>query len=115
MLNSIVVQGRFTKDPELRKTNSGKDVCSFTLACDNGNRGTDFIGCVAWGQTATTISRYMDKGSMAVVEGSLHSRKWEDKNGNKRVEWEITVNAIHFCEKRGTEYVEIEEDGELPY
>ena len=89
MLNTIAIMGRLTHTPELRITTSGKEVCSFDIACErsysaNGQRETDFIPCVAWGKTAQFISQYFDKGSMIAVNGSLQTRKYQDKQGNNR-------------------------------
>ena len=89
MLNRIVLMGRLTRDPELRKTQSDTPVCSFSLAVDrdykrDGEKETDFIDVVAWRSTAEFVSRYFAKGRMAVVEGRLQIRDWTDKEGGKR-------------------------------
>jgi single-strand DNA-binding protein len=104
MLNQISVQGRLARDPELRRTNSGKAVTSFTLACDRdfknqqtGEKEVDFIECVAWGGTAEMVEKYFHKGQMAVATGRLQLRDWTDKNGQKRRTAEILVNSIYFC------------------
>lgn len=103
MLNSIIVMGRLTADPELRSTSSGLSVTSFTVAVDRGyartgeERKTDFIPVVAWRQTADFVSKYFRKGSMIAVQGSLQSRSYEDKNGNKRVAYEIIADQVSFC------------------
>lgn len=104
MLNQISVQGRLARDPELRRTNSGKAVTSFTLACDRdfknqqtGEKEVDFIECVAWGGTAEMVEKYFHKGQMAVATGRLQLRDWTDKNGQKRRQAEILVNNIYFC------------------
>lgn len=104
MLNQISVQGRLARDPELRRTNSGKAVTSFTLACDRdfknqqtGEKEVDFIECVAWGGTAEMVEKYFHKGQMAVATGRLQLRDWTDKNGQKRRTAEILVNNIYFC------------------
>lgn len=104
MLNQIAIQGRLARDPELRRTNSGKAVTSFTLACDRdfknqqtGEKEVDFIECVAWGGTAEMVEKYFKKGQMAVVTGRLQIRAWEDKNGQKRRTAEILVNSVYFC------------------
>lgn len=106
MLNRIAIMGRFTRDPELKYTPSGKAVLSFTLACDRdyqtkaGDKKTDFVECVAWNTTAEFISRYFSKGRMAIVSGSLESRKWEAKNGDKRISWEVRVESIYFGDSK---------------
>lgn len=107
MLNHITLMGRLTRDPELRRTQSGTAVTSFSLAVDrradrDGNRQTDFFDFVAWRGTAEFINKNFSKGQMAVVEGSLHNRDWEDKNGNKRRSNEILVENIFFAGPRPT-------------
>ena len=115
MLNQCAFMGRFTKDPELRRTQSGTAVCAFTLAVDrdykqqDGERETDFIDFVAWRNTAEFVSKYFSKGRMAVVTGSLQGRDWTDKNGNKRRAWEIIANNVYFGDSKketapGTSY-----------
>lgn len=107
MLNQISVQGRLARAPELRRTNSGKAVTSFTLACDRdfknqqtGEKEVDFIECVAWGGTAEMVEKYFRKGQMAVATGRLQLRDWTDKNGQKRRQAEILVNSVYFCGSR---------------
>ena len=104
MLNQIAIQGRLVRDPELRRTASGKAVTSFTLACDRdfknqqtGEKEVDFIECVAWGGTAEMMEKYFHKGQMAVATGRLQLRDWTDKNDQKRRTAEILVNSIYFC------------------
>ena len=152
MLNHIVIMGRLTRDPELRRTQSGVAVTTISVAVDRDfqsrdaqEKQTDFIDVVAWRQTAEFVSKYFTKGKMIVVEGSLQSRKWQDKNGQNRVSWEVQANNVYFGESRrdnqgGSDYTapsyggqsygspassysapasggftEIEEDGELPF
>ena len=107
MLNHIVVMGRLTRDPELRYTQSQTPVASFTVAVDRdfggrdgGEKQTDFIDCVAWRQTAEFVSKYFQKGSMAVVSGRLQIRDWTDRDGNKRRSAEINVDNMYFGESR---------------
>ena len=102
MLNFVGIQGRFVRDPEMRRTNSGKAVVSFTLAVDRPGKdnGAAFINCVAWDKTAEFINNYFMKGNAIVVEGRLDSRDWTDKDGNKRTAYEVVVNQAHFCEKK---------------
>lgn len=102
MLNMIAAMGRLTHTPELRTTTSGKEVCSFDIACErsysaNGQRETDFLPCVAWGKTAQFVSQYFDRGSMIAVNGSLQTRKYQDKQGNNRTAYEIQVREASFC------------------
>ena len=147
MLNHITIMGRLVKDPELRRTQSGVAVCSFTVAVDRdfqsreaAEKQTGFIDVVAWRQTAEFVSKYFTKGRMIVVDGSLQSRKWQDKTGQNRVSWEVLANNIYFGDSKrdgmsGGDYsapaygapadsysapssgsfAEIEEDGELPF
>ena len=107
MLNHITIMGRLTRDPELRYTQSQTPVASFTLAVDrdygskdDGGKQTDFVDCVAWRQTAEFVSKYFQKGSMAVVAGRLQSRRWQDREGNNRVNWEILASNIYFGESK---------------
>ena len=102
MLNSITLMGRLVADPELRSTQSGAAVCAFRIAVDrdysgqDGTKQTDFIDIVAWRQTAEFVSRYFSKGKMIVVQGSLQGRKWQEKNGNNRVAWEVIADRVWF-------------------
>lgn len=109
MLNKIVLQGRLCKDPELRYTQSGTAVTSFTLAVDRdmknketGERQTDFIDCVAWRNTAEFAANYFSKGRMAVVEGRLQIRDWTDKDGNKRKSAEVLVGSLYFGDSKNS-------------
>ena len=107
MLNHITIMGRMTRDPELRTTQAGVSVTSFTVAVDRdfggrdgGERQTDFIDCVAWRSTGEFVSKYFHKGSMIVVSGRLQSRKWQDREGNNRTNWEINADNVYFGESR---------------
>ena len=107
MLNHIVIMGRLTRDPELRTTQAGVSVTSFTVAVDRdfggrdgGERQTDFIDCVAWRSTGEFVSKYFHKGSMIVVSGRLQSRKWQDRDGNNRTNWEVIADNVYFGESR---------------
>lgn len=105
MLNHITIMGRMTRDPELRRTNSGKPVASFTVAVDRDfskgdQKETDFIDCVAWQNTAEFVSKYFAKGSMIVVSGRLQIREWTDKNGNKRRTAEVVVVSVYFGDSK---------------
>lgn len=106
-LNVCVIMGRFTRDPELRRTPSGVAVTSFTLAVDRdynpkdgGEKETDFIDCTAWRGTAEFIGKYFANGSMAVVCGRLQIRNWTDKEGNKRRNAEVLADSVYFGESR---------------
>jgi len=107
MLNHITIMGRLTRDPELRSTQAGVSVASFTVAVDRdfggrdgGEKQTDFIDCVAWRQTGEFVSKYFRKGSMIVVSGRLQSRKWQDREGNNRTNWEVNADNVYFGESR---------------
>lgn len=106
MLNHITIMGRLTRDPELRYTQSGTPVASFTVAVDrdytgqDGGRETDFIDCVSWRQGAEFVDKYFHKGSMIVVDGRLQSRKWQDRDGNSRTSWEILADHTYFGESK---------------
>lgn len=106
MLNKIVVMGRLTRDPELRRTQSGLSVTSFSVACDrdfksqSGEKETDFIDIVAWRTTAEFVCKYFSKGRMAVVEGRLQIRDWQDNNGNKRRSAEIVADNVYFGDSK---------------
>ena len=106
MLNQIVIMGRLTRDPELRRTGSGIAVAAFTLAVDrdykpdDGERECDFIDCVAWRGTGEFVSRYFSKGRMAVVQGRLQIRAWTDKDGNKRRATEIVADNVYFADSK---------------
>ena len=108
MLNDIVIMGRLTADPILRRTSSGKAVASFSLAVDrdfknaDGQTETDFIECVAWKGRAEFVSKYFTKGQMAVVSGRLQIRDWTDADGAKRRSTEINVSKIYFGEPKRT-------------
>ena len=143
MLNKIVIMGRLTRDPELRRTQSGTAVTSFSVACDrdytaqDGEKETDFIDVVAWRTTAEFVCKYFTKGRMAVVDGRLQIRNWTDKEGGKRRSAEVVADNVYFGDSRPREdqesaapsggdfgdtpegfdpFAEVsEEDGELPF
>ena len=105
MLNHIVLMGRLTRDPELRKTQQGVAVASFTLAVnrDYGKDGTDFIDCVAWRSTGEFVSKYFKKGQTAAVSGRLQIRDYTDKDENKRRAAEVVVENIYFTDSKKNE------------
>ena len=112
MLNQITIMGRLTRDPELRRTESGTAVTSFTVAVDRDfgkgeEKETDFIDCVAWRQTGEFVDKYFSKGSLAVVSGRLQIRSWTDKDGNKRKTAEVVVNNVYFGESKRTDSYEL--------
>ena len=107
MLNHIVLMGRLTRDPELRRTGSGVAVATFSLAVDrdfgsnaNGEKETDFIDIVVWRNTAEFVSKYFTKGRMAVVSGRLQIRNWTDKEGNKRRSAEVVADNVYFGDSK---------------
>ena len=106
MLNQIVLMGRLTRDPELRRTGSGVAVASFTLAVDRdfaaqgAEKETDFVDIVAWRNTAEFVSRFFTKGRMAVVTGRLQIRNWTDKEGNKRRSAEDVADNVYFDDSK---------------
>ena len=106
MLNHIVLMGRLTRDPELRRTGSGVAVASFTLAVDRdyaaqgAEKETDFVDIVAWRNTAEFVSKYFAKGRMAVVTGRLQIRNWQDKEGNKRRSAEVVADNVYFGDSK---------------
>ena len=128
MLNRVTIMGRIVRDPELRRTQSGTAVTSFTLAvdrdfkADGGEREADFINCVAWRNTAEFVDKYFTKGRMAVVSGHLQNRNWKDKDGNKRVSSEVIADSVYFGDSKRDDtaapqetFVELPDDGELPF
>ena len=141
MLNHIVTMGRLVRDPELRHTQSGLPVTSFSIACErdfndaNGEKVTDFIDIVAWRSTAEFVTRYFTKGRMAVIDGRLQLRDWTDRDGNKRRSAEIVANSVNFGDSKPQNqtapapsyapagaysggdygYEELEGDGDLPF
>lgn len=107
MLNQIVIMGRLTRDPELRHTQTGTAVASFTLAVDrdfaskeSGERGVDFIDVVAWRGTGEFVSKWFVKGQLAVVSGRLQIRDWTDKEGGKRRSAEVVADNVYFADSK---------------
>ena len=136
MLNKIILMGRLTRDPELRRSGSGTAVTSVTLAVDrdfkeqDGSKKADFIDVVAWKGAAELLAKYFTKGRMAVVEGRLQLRDWTDKDGNKRRTAEVIANTVYFGDSKSSglksvpanpvsvsaaDFQEIEDVGELPF
>lgn len=107
MLNKIIIMGRLTRDPELRRTSSGLAVTSFSVAVErdyqsqsSGEHEVDFINCVAWRQTGEFVNKWFTKGSMIVVSGRLQMRNYTDKDGNKRVAAEVVAENVYFGESK---------------
>ena len=106
MLNQITLMGRLTADPDLRKTPSDISLARFTLAVErdfkdrDGNKQTDFLDVVAWRSIADFVGKYVKKGQLVCVNGSLQTRSYEDKDGNKRKTFEVVAENVYFCEKK---------------
>lgn len=132
MLNKAILMGRLTADPELRRTQTGTSVTSFTLAVERDiappgeQRKTDFIDIIAWGKTAEFVSKWFTKGQLVAVSGRIQIRNWEDKNGQKRRSFEIIAEEAHFAEPKrdGTqpraasleaEFTPTDDDSDLPF
>jgi single-strand DNA-binding protein len=133
MLNNVVIMGRLTQDPELRRTQSGTAVTSFTMAVDrdfksqSGEKETDFIDVVAWRNTGEFAAKYLAKGRMAAVEGRIQVRDWQDKDGNRRKSVEVVADNVYFADSKrdskpqesrtvdDQEFDEIEDDGDFPF
>ena len=131
MLNKIILMGRLTRDPDLRKTQGGTSVASFSLAVErdfkdqSGEKETDFIDIVAWRGLADMVCKYFSKGRMMAVEGRLQIRDWTDQNGNKRRSAEVIAENVYFADSKkavsdsdtaGEDFREVpEEEGELPF
>ena len=130
MLNKAILNGRLTKSPELKQTNSGKSVCVFTIAVDRNRdrEKTDFIPIVAWGKTAEFVNQWFGKGDLITIVGRIEVRNYEDKNGNKRTATEIIAEEVLFggsknttnasekpAESQNGGFEKIEDDGYLPF
>jgi single-strand DNA-binding protein len=108
MFNLVVLSGRLTADPELKTTPNGVSVTSFSIAVDRRykqgeERQTDFINIVVWRQTAEFITRYFSKGSMIGIEGSIQTRRYQDRDGNNRTAFEVVANNVQFIESKRSE------------
>lgn len=109
MINRVVLVGRLTRDPELRKTNSGSSVCSFTLAVDNrvknpdGSKSASFIPCTCWNQAADLASKFIRKGSLVGVEGRLNQRSYQRQDGTKASVLEVVCDSVQFLEPKAAE------------
>ena len=105
MVNLVVLTGRLTADPELKTTSNGLSVTTFSIAVDRRYRSgeerqTDFINIVAWRQSAEFITKYFKKGNLIGIEGSIQTRRYQDKNGNNRTAFEVVVNNVQFVESK---------------
>lgn len=126
MLNKVILMGRLTKDPEIRHTDSGKAVATFTVAVDNGhgdNKKTDFINCVAWEKTAEFIKNWFGKGRMIALVGRISTRTYEGQDGRKNYVTEVVVNEVTFADSKKDktpaenkgEFVAMPDDVDLPW
>lgn len=103
MINKVILMGRLTKDPELRRTGNKTPVCTFSIAVDNGygeNKQTDFINCVAWNKTAEFVSKYFTKGKMIIVIGRISARSWEGQDGKRNYATEVVASEVSFGESK---------------
>lgn len=103
MINKAILMGRLTRDPELRRTDSGKAVCNFTVAINNGygeKQKADFVSCVAWNKTAEFVDKYFTKGRMIIVVGRIQTRTWEDRDGKKNYVTEVVASEVAFGESK---------------
>lgn len=127
-MNKVILIGRLTADPEVRQTQSGENVSSFSIAVDrrfSKERKADFINCVAWGKACDFLNKFFRKGNRLAVIGRLETHSWEDKQGNKRYSTEVTVEEIEFVESKSdfkpsyetqdSGYTEISSDEDLPF
>lgn len=131
MINKAILMGRLTRDPEIRHTDSGKAVCNFTVAIENGygeEKSTDFISCVAWNKTAEFVDKYFAKGRMIIVVGRIRTRTWEDRDGKKNYVMEVVASEVAFGESKkdaatnsaghtaaGDDFTPIDSDDDLPF
>ena len=107
-INIAVLTGRLTKDAELKYTQNNTPIANFTIAVDRkvksgGERQADFINIVAWRQTAEFVSKYFKKGSAMGIEGFIQTRKYQDKDGNNRIAFEVVANNVHFVDSKGSD------------
>lgn len=103
MINKVILMGRLTKDPELRRTGAGTPVTSFSIAINAGygeNQHTDFVNCTAWNKTAEFVSKYFTKGKMIIVIGRISTRSWETQDGKKAYATEVIVSEVSFGESK---------------
>lgn len=119
MFNSVILSGRLTADPELKTTQSGITVTSFSVAVNrpytkDGESQADFINIVAWRNTAEFVTKYFKKGSLIGIEGSIQTRNYEDKNGNKRTAFEVVANQVHFLESKRNSEQESDNSSTMP-
>ncbi len=131
MINKAILMGRLTRDPVIRHTDSGKAVCNFTVAIENGygeEKSADFVSCVAWNKTAEFVDKYFAKGRMIIVVGRIQTRTWEDRDGKKNYVTEVVASEVAFGESKkdaatnsarhtaaGDDFTPIDSDDDLPF
>lgn len=106
MINKVILMGRLTRDPEMRHTNSGTPVTTFSIAIDNGygdNKRTDFVNCLAWNKTAEFVTKYFTKGKMIIVIGRITTRSWETQDGKRAYATEVIANEVSFGETKSSQ------------
>lgn len=106
MINKVILMGRLTRDPEMRHTNSGTPVTTFSIAIDNGygeNQRTDFVNCLAWNKTAEFVTKYFAKGKMIIVIGRITTRSWETQDGKRAYATEVVANEVSFGETKSSQ------------
>lgn len=106
MINKVILMGRLTRDPEMRHTNSGTPVTTFSIAIDNGygdNKRTDFVNCLAWNKTAEFVTKYFTKGKMIIVIGRITTRSWETQDGKRAYATEVVANEVSFGESKSSQ------------
>jgi len=107
-MNKAILIGRLTRDPELRTTPTGRNVCQFSIAVNrtytnaSGEREADFINCVVWDKQAENLAKYQKKGNQIAVDGRIQTRNYDDNNGKKVYVTEVLVNSVSFLDARGT-------------
>ena len=107
-MNKALLIGRLTRDPELRSTSTGRNVCQFSIAVNrnftnaNGEREADFINCVVWDKQAENLVKYQKRGNQIAVDGRIQTRNYEDKDGKRVYVTEILANSISFLDSKGT-------------
>lgn len=132
MINKVILMGRLTRDPEMRHTNSGTPVTTFSIAIDNGygdNKRTDFVNCLAWNKTAEFVTKYFTKGKMIIVIGRITTRSWETQDGKRAYATEVVANEVSFGETKSSQqtatqppmhdddddFTPLDEDDDLPF
>ena len=107
MINKVFLMGRLTRDPEMRHTNSGTPVTTFSIAIDNGygeNQRTDFVNCLAWNKTAEFVTKYFSKGKMIIIaDGQIRTRSWETQDGKRAYATEVIANEVSFGETKSSQ------------